>query len=495
MKKNKYMLAVSWFLAIGICVFGCKATPKETIVVNKADGALEKTIASSPAPLGKYQAPANWKDTAHSDSGSIKIEIDADIIMPDVQAFPVLRIAPSDITQEQADKFISILMQGKPIFKPRGSQEFTKQELNDLILAVKKHIAEEIEPLKTSNPELYKSALDINNSNIKHYEEMLKTAPDIYVYKPSTGKFESPDTTNIQVMEGEDPQALRNYLATLKSINVVADLGKEIYASLSISKNISGKKNTIIFNQSAGKAGAEFVVTYEINNDLPNQKVTQQDALKKAKSFLAEMGIDYMQPVLLASKPYMVQTIDDSVPIKDYPRYYEFVFKRSDGMVPMVYVNNKFFNFAMAEYNEDWPEEQVVIDIDDTGILFWKWTSPSKVLKTENSNVALLPFGDIQNKLKQQLIISGVWRNEPGVISRTIHINKITLGMACIQAKDYDDEYLMVPVWDVFGYSTIQYKEGSGDPANMNENNVKMENSLGHSYLTINAIDGSIVYR
>ena len=433
---------------------------------------LKTVVMTNTSPQNAYKAPTNWKDTAQSESGDIKIEINADVIMPDVQAYPVLRVAPLDITQEQADQMIGVCMQGKPLYRPRYSDEYTKQELIDKIAATKKHIAEEVEPLKKSDPKLYESALAANNAAINQYEELLKIAPDVYVYKPADGKFVSTVPANADA---------KNYIIT-QQLSVAADLGKEKYAFLGIQKSADNRSNSVFFNNSENQAGAN-IVTFEINDNLPNQKITQQEALAKAKKFLADIGIDYLQPALMASKPYMLPPgkMDYSKPIDEALRYYEFVFTRAVDGVPTVYVNNGFFTFLNDPFHVHWTDEKAIVDVDDTGILSFQWSAPSKVIKTEDTNATLLPFGEIQKKLKQQLVVSGVWRDE-GIVSRTIHINKITLGMAITPVEGSESEYRMVPVWDFFGYSEIR-----------NKNNV--ENSLGHSYLTINAIDGSIVTR
>ncbi len=53
---------------------------------------------------------------------------------------------------------------------------------------------------------------------------------------------------------------------------------------------------------------------------------------------------------------------------------------------------------------------------------------------------------------------------------------------------------MYVPVWDFFGSCIEKYDKTVVD-SNYNENNEYIEKTFGHSYLTINAIDGSIIDR
>ncbi|MFA5675793.1 MAG: DUF6034 family protein [Christensenellales bacterium] len=493
MKTKKKLILLWCVILLFICFIGCKPTPDKAIVVNKADGNLQKIIGSAAAPAGKYQAPSVWKETAQSASGHTTVNIEAIIKVPEVREYTVLRISPADITQEQADEYIDVLMRGKPIYIPKMEDDYTKEELTEMIITVKES-RYELELIKDSDPDEYAASIEAQNDIIEYYEKLYQSAPDEFIKKPANGKFQKPDASNINLATADgDLQSLKDYMSTIQYIHVAADLGKPNPATLHIFKNSSNKQNSVYF-ENYEIEGLGDTIIYEITDDLPNRKKTLQEALSLANAFLDNLGINYMEPVLLASKPDFSKD-DGLTPVKDLPRFYSFVYTRTVGGIPTVYVNNKMFTVFTDKYNEDWPEEQMIIDIDDTGILSWSWTSPSSVIKTENANVPLLPFNEIQEKAKQQLILSAPFIDEVNVISNKIHIDKITLGMTCIQSQNNDGEYLLVPVWDFFGYSVTKYKQGCGDPAYLNENNEMTENELGHSYLTINAIDGSIIHR
>ena len=58
-----------------------------------------------------------------------------------------------------------------------------------------------------------------------------------------------------------------------------------------------------------------------------------------------------------------------------------------------------------------------------------------------------------------------------------VEIGKITLGLMRIQNKDDEDNYTLIPVWDVFEKNTLN---GQIDTMSM---------------MTINAMDGSVIDR
>lgn len=106
------------------------------------------------------------------------------------------------------------------------------------------------------------------------------------------------------------------------------------------------------------------------------------------------------------------------------------------------------------------------------------------MIETVTDNAELLPFKDIQQIFERQIKIAGAWENSSSLIDRQLKINKVRLGLCRIAMRNNPDEYIIVPVWDFFGESHEKYP-----------NEEFTENMYRHSYLTINAIDGSIIDR
>ena len=76
-----------------------------------------------------------------------------------------------------------------------------------------------------------------------------------------------------------------------------------------------------------------------------------------------------------------------------------------------------------------------------------------------------------------------------------LFITKIVLGYARVKMSD-SNTYILVPVWDFFGtYEAIN--NGDKQNPNRNEYSQQMDNTQNfmHSFLTINAVDGSVIDR
>lgn len=126
------------------------------------------------------------------------------------------------------------------------------------------------------------------------------------------------------------------------------------------------------------------------------------------------------------------------------------------------------------------------------------WIYPSEVVGVVNENASLLPFEKIQQLIKTNLAFCQpdfpYWDN---VTHRTIVIDRIDLAMMRVSRIKAPDIYTMIPVWDCFGYYIDHYESQDKSEYILNENNdavIDEYDGIG-SFLTINAIDGSVIDR
>ena len=151
------------------------------------------------------------------------------------------------------------------------------------------------------------------------------------------------------------------------------------------------------------------------------------------------------------------------------------------------------------EYGVSWEPEWVEVYLDEGyNVRFIRWLHPSAVGNTVNGNVALLPFEQVQGIVRETLRYYvpdfPLWE---GVRHRTLVIERIVLGMMRVKVVDSADDYVLVPVWDCFGYIIDHYDSQSASEYVLDaNNNVKIDERGGvGSFFTINAIDGSIIDR
>lgn len=104
------------------------------------------------------------------------------------------------------------------------------------------------------------------------------------------------------------------------------------------------------------------------------------------------------------------------------------------------------------------------------------WRNPCSITE-RNGAVDLLPFDQIYETFKKQIFL-----RDYGAEKLRLIINDIKLGYYYLPQKDSNNKYLLVPVWDFIGIK----EDDKGNFWGIGEEG---------SFLTINAIDGTIINR
>ncbi|MFA5676666.1 MAG: DUF6034 family protein, partial [Christensenellales bacterium] len=115
------------------------------------------------------------------------------------------------------------------------------------------------------------------------------------------------------------------------------------------------------------------------------------------------------------------------------------------------------------------------------GVTQFCYSSPSKITEIVNQNVAVLPFDELFEKLKDNIFYQYCW----SYISADIHVNitEVEFGMVREPVPNNKNLYYMAPAWNFIGNihicaSTMLNLELSG---------------AEKSILALSAVDGSIV--
>lgn len=130
---------------------------------------------------------------------------------------------------------------------------------------------------------------------------------------------------------------------------------------------------------------------------------------------------------------------------------------------------------AKVTYTYTAIREALHLEIRCGQVVLFDWTHLVRVVETANENVQLLPFDDIVRIFRQQIFMN-IYLDEGGEVALTV--TDVYLSYRCIAKRD-SDRYYLVPVWDFVGYLE------QGAPYG------KAVHEL--SFLTVNAIDGSII--
>ena len=153
---------------------------------------------------------------------------------------------------------------------------------------------------------------------------------------------------------------------------------------------------------------------------------------------------------------------------------WQLIFTRSVGGVDTPYESHAVDNYYGQLMFKPVQYESITVSVDDSGIVGFEWRSPITIVRSINSNAALLPFNRIQGIAEKQLTDMCDYKYAK---AKQFTVTRIELGLTRINKSNDASGFYIIPVWDFYG------KADNGDMGSR------------FSYLTINAMDGSIINR
>jgi hypothetical protein len=465
-RAGTFRIAVFLYVIFNLLVIpACQPTPDTPPIVNKNDGKLEEKLEATPPPdetLKPYEAPAHWSDTVKDEK--LTIEIDADVILPDVDKYPVVKLEPTAFTQQQVDDMVNYFAAGKKLYLPRV---MTKSDYDEMIVDAKR--GQEIDGKFVVTEE--------SKEWLKELEEKQAAAPvdSPKIYTDTTLTYPRDYKTG-----EEDTEMGRNYL----SVMVENGVGKD--GSIYIHNYKAGNDLTGFYFSS----GYDEMYKSESDYDSMMREMTEEesgwtgmgvlydkvtlkkeDAQNAAEKVIADLDIKDMALVRA-----------DRAVSREYPDKggYRFEYMRESGGIPgYQFLGGSWNKYERPpQYSFPFSIEQLSILVTEDGVQSFHWYECTKVLEMVNENVELLPFEDIQQRLIDQIR----YKNSFGY-RKDLKIYVITaeLRVGYIGVKDNPNQAMLVPAW-VFETETGFYSEY-----------LKKEERYRDCSYMLNAIDGGVI--
>ncbi len=468
MSKLFFKSAGCIFLASVFMISGCQPTPAKPVVVNKADGKLEEKMQETPAPKQPYEAPAHWSETVEGEK--INIVIDADVTLPGVTAYPVVKLEPASFTQQQVDDMVHYFVDDAKLYLPHV---MTKADYDEEIVLAKRGQEMDGEFVVTEDSKAW----------VKELEKMRDAAPadSPIIYIDSTLAYMKDEFGN------DDKEKGKNFLsACFKNAD-----GSE--GSVSASNYAEGFTSASRFSYSQNHdfnyiseawylRDMESGMTEEdlgwmgVGELFDKVTMAEQDAQAMAEKAIDDLGIKDM--MLVSAE----RAVSKKMPDKGG---YQLTYARQSGGLPLFWFTGggHFKDEEPPQYSPPFSEEHLEIWVNEDGIFGFYWNGYAKVTETVSDNIELLPFEDIQEALKKQITYkkSFIASDDPNFSNLTVTITSAELRMGYIGVKDTEYQALMVPVWvfeSTFGYDNAYSEKGRCYP---------------DDEYVLNAIDGGVI--
>ena len=495
--KKKY----SSLIAAGLCLAmltGCQETPKDSIVKQKGAGAI-KSYESAEENAGSslreaLGAPEHYTNNASYEGGGLVIDTDAAVILPEADTINTYAVSAREVNQEMIDTVTNAFFEGATFYSAFSYDEWTKEDYQEQINRLKKYKSEgNLDPYQFGEDEEGNPQFNIDEEIARH-EQQMQEAPDEITkeeVKPSFG---------VEYWDGKGEERIKEVMED--AFYGVAETEQGIYdydikyglkpdIVFSISKG--AQKDTIDPREFSDWIETAFLLGSEENgeNRLTEEEVkgmldiSLQDAQKIAEEKVEKLGWG----LEVYNWDYAVFHHGEGGVNRDniLDAGYLFHFTRKLDGVPVTYTDE--FGGGLEDMDSTlvpWSYERCDIIVGGDGVQNVEIYNPYVIGDVQTENVKLMDFDSIIKIYEQMMEVSNadITKYES---NRTFHIKKIVLGLGRIYDPATDnDSGLLVPVWDfIGGFDAVN------DDYTM-KNNGEYSNQ---SYLTINAIDGTIIDR
>ena len=209
-------------------------------------------------------------------------------------------------------------------------------------------------------------------------------------------------------------------------------------------------------------------LTYE-NRDLG----TLEDAIAAADAV-----VSMIDPDLVYESVDPAHSIREGLSGADGTWCNRLYYARQVSGIPVTPVYMQGAREARETMNPVLPYEAVQLDVVKDGVYSLIWENPIRVTEQIAEDCELLSFGQIMDIFATVAPLSIQSMEREG--NNTLTVTRAALGYMCLQERGKPTSYRLVPVWDFFGIRTFarEYMDNHNWP-----------------YLTINAIDGTIIDR
>ena len=332
------------------------------------------------------------------------------------------------------------------------------------------------------------------NQQIEMLEKMYETAPNEKVEPPSDGTLMTKQINNpltgkpmdeYTYLDVEDEQGRRLYIRNNSSgseyITVESDTGgNEVFDASSRGAMLNFGNTTCIYEIAD--------ITFGDSEGLSAKKLfdcSPEQAMAVAQQFVSAIGAEYMRPWkmhIVSDIPKEDSDMWDSwflsLTKQDWAYRISFVRTLNGAEVTADTLTSS------SDYGRGWTYEYMHITVDRSGIRHFVWQSPYEILETAVTDAALLDFARIQEIFEKMIFIIRDSRfDSEEIVNARYDVDKILLSLQRINEQDSAENGLLIPVWTFYGDSTFHYANG--------HSSTKTE----QVFLTINAIDGSIIDR
>lgn len=436
-------------------LIACVPTPEEEAVVQKDQGQMLFHASKADERMEiidlyeRLGAPKEYKANLSAINGRLKVIVDAKVIMPEDE-LPVVRVMPVDFTLEQILAFAGELMPKDAKYVDFDAGR-SKGYYNSLI----QNLQWAIDHWDQGGQDIYLDFDSVEDAK-RSFSELLMQQSNAPESLPEIDPQTIP-------CNGEYPMN--------GTCRLIATKDNETFSMIHVNN----------FSKEYGTTSLEYVrdqyYNYFVSDGRAHQDAPPSTEIKETVfQLIDKLPIDGFDCSAVFPAVYFGNR-NDKIPC------YHFVFTRSINRVSETATD---IEVVVEAYDKQWGYEMIHVIADENGVAAFKYANPYAVSDIVVEKTNLSSFDDILEVFNKRITVyhNNLIDGTRDALQKEYNITNIRLGLVSIKEENTDSG-LLVPAWDFLGFE--RYWENGNE-------SLSYTNEL-HSFLTINAIDGSIIYR
>lgn len=460
--------------AIVLSLSACQAVPLAPVAQGDTERLLENAQREDEKSAGggsrqsladQYGIPSTYSYDAQGADGKLNIHVDAVVTAPEGDGMPIYRVKAGEFSQATVDAFFQELCGDTEMWVYSGQR--TKQQIKDQIDNIHNRIAQ-IQDDPKSADEVARA-----NEALGILAEMLKTAPDTIVEDRSYGRLgeltkESDESfPGLEAYERYEGGAYGSGRTFRVQNNTSPALWYNDYRNPAAGINFGFSASLPVMED--GDVDAD--VLSEIG-------LKPSEAKQMVQHLLDRTGSNMMVDSIYLQDDEQKGYVDGIVRPAERYAYHIYCVRTVDGLsCASISGGSQPANGDLTA--KDWSYEGLDMIVNGQGILTMMWRSPLEVTGTANENSTLKPFPEIQEIFEKMMDVN--YEQEAELYGgMDFEINRVMLSLQRIVDTDSGEEGLLVPAWNFYGKLTVGSQKEQFE-------------KLGESFMSINAIDGTVI--
>lgn len=470
---NIISILVTIIMLLGCFTTACQNAHQEEVVKDKqiiedkviknqnnSNENKNSEIEQESESIGKD--PDTFTKTYEKDN--VKIIVDAKVDHGSGEKIPSVVLEPKEPTQQLIDTFLDNFIGDAPLYKRKYKGE-SKSAIQEEILDhqnARLYIESKLDEVNDSDDPYIgngtqQETIKIIDKHISELEDKLKSAPEKHEY------IEVPRQLEI------NEYARYDFYAPVENCEK-----EDGMVQIDIHKRNGGAN--LDFNNINHVRGC-YTRRKEMKEVAETITMPLEEAIDMANEEMEELGVGEMY----------LRDVHNDVTMKngELTPCYNLSFSKSINSWPLLDLSPYQPIDRGAFEGPQYYMEHLSISVDESGVIAFDWSNITQQTEVLDDDVSIISFDKVI-EIFEDNIFQKVYRKQKD-LGLEVVIDKITLSLYPVKMKG-SDSFVTVPVWDFRGYCYAKNDEDS-------EDTLIEANRWFDSYLTINAIDGSIVDR